>query len=286
MYVLAIILCIIIAMVSITLAIISNPIWVIVMLSATIAYGFLSPVIASRRLYFLASASPHSALLATITAIPLAMSTPINNVYFWALIVGLILIYFVGYLIHSGLDPDIATALFVSFTSSTSVIALYYVLTRYPIETDLTTIIIGDPLLSNWSDALIASSIALVSLVFIIVSYCEQVCIGVDRVSTRLTGIRVWFYDLIVFTLLALTTVLLIRIVGFVLEHVLILLPASIAINVTDSARRALFISVLASIVAGLTGLYMAILFDIAPAGATGLTLLAMYVAGLLLRGS
>ena len=261
-----------------------NPVWVIVMASASIAYGFLSPVVASRRLYFLASASPHSALLATIIAIPISMAIPVGNVYLWAAVIGLLLIYSVGYMIHRGVDPDIATAIYVSFTSSASVIALYYVLTRYPIETDLATIVIGDPLLAGWDEAFISVAIAVLSLLFVIVSFCEQVCIGVDRDSTRLSGINTSFYDLLVFTLLGLTTVLLIRIVGFVLEHVLILLPASIAVLVTESARKTLLISVVVSVLAGLTGLYLAVLFDIAPAGATGLVLLLFYIICLVIK--
>lgn len=269
---------------AIALAYASNIVWVIVMFSAAIAYGFLSPIVAARRLYFLAGALPHSALLAAIVSIPLARITPIPNEYFWAILVGLLLTYTVGYMIHSGIDPDVATASFVSFTASASVISIYFVLTAFPMETNITAIIIGDPLLASYSDALFALAVALASLMLVSLTYCEQVCIGVDRDSVRLTGINMKFYDIVVFTLLAITTVALIKIVGFVLEHVLILLPASIAITVSSSSREALFYSVFSSIIASLGGLYMAIAINTAPAGVTGFILLLLYIIAMVIR--
>ena len=280
----AIVLSIMLLTVAIALAYASSIIWVTVMLSAAIAYGFLSPIVAARRLYFLAGALPHSALLAAIISIPLARVTPVLSEYFWAILVGLLLTYIVGYMIHSGIDPDVATASFVSFTASASVVSIYFVLTAFPVETNITAIIIGDPLLASYSDALFALAVALAGLLFVSLTYCEQVCIGVDRDSVRLTGINMKFYDIVVFTLLAITTVALIKIVGFVLEHVLILLPASIAITVSNSSREALFYSIFSSIIASLGGLYLAITVNTAPAGVTGFILLSLYIVAMIIR--
>ncbi len=257
--------------------------WVVVMVSAAIAYGFLSPVIAARRLYFLAGASPHAALLAAVAAIPLASSLGLG-IYAWSMLVGLGLIYIIGYMVYRGMDPDTSTAVFVAFAASASVLAIYYVLTRYPRETDIMAIVVGDPLLAGWREALYAVLVALASAAVFALTYREQVCIGVERDSVRLTGIRVALYDFATFTMLAVTTVLLIRIVGFVLEHVLILLPAAIASTAALGAMRSLVISVNVSLAASLLGLWLATWLDLAPAGVTGILLLAAYLAVLALR--
>ena len=261
-----------------------NPRWIIVMVSASLVYGFLGPVVAARRLYFLASASPHAALLSAVLAIPLARIIGVGEEYLWAIVIGIVLIYFVGYLVYRGVDTDTATAVFVAFTASSSVMAIYYVLTHYPIETDIWAIIVGDPLLASWESAFLALAILLVISLAILLTHRENICLGVDRDYVRLAGVNIRVYDLIVFTLLAVATVALIKIVGFVLEHVLVLLPAAIAVTWSRSARQALLTSITVSLIAGLTGLYLAVQLNQAPAGTTGLILLAVYLAVLLYR--
>lgn len=259
-----------------------EPKWVFIMLSAALAYGSLSSIVSARRLYFLASASPHSALLAVILAIPLAKELGILDEYGWAIISSILLIYGVGYVIHRGADPDTATATFVALTASASVLMIYYVLTSYPVETDITAIIIGDPLLTRWSDTLYAMGIGLFSIACVILTYRENVFIGIDLDSVRLAGLKTTIYDLLVFTLLALTTVGLLKIVGFVLEHVLILLPATIASTIAMSSKQALFISIFSSIIASMAGLYFAIIFNLSPAGTTGLILFIIYISSII----
>ncbi len=257
--------------------------WVAVMLAAALAYGFLSPVVSARRLYFLSATAPHTALLAAVLGIPLA-STLGGDVYAWAVAVGLALVYLVGYVIHRGVDPDIATASFTALTASASVLAIYYVLTNYPLQMEITAYIIGDPLLVTEEEALWALGIAVATAFIVITSYREQVCLGIDRDSAVLSGLNTRVYDLAVFTLLAVATVALIRIVGFVLEHVLLLLPAAIAASAAEGSREALVYAVASSIAASMLGLLVAIIMNAAPAGATGIVLLAIYLAALIAR--
>ncbi|HDI01921.1 MAG TPA: metal ABC transporter permease, partial [Candidatus Bathyarchaeota archaeon] len=190
-----------------------NARWVAVMVSAALAYGFLSSIVAARRLYFLAGASAHSALLAAVLALPLTAITGLLSEQGWALIVGLVLMYAVGYLIYRGVEPDTATAVFVAATASASVLAIYYVLTRFPVEVELWAIIVGDPLLASKEEAIFALSVAAITVLTTLLTYREQVYVGIDREFARLTGLRVWAYDLLTFTLLALTTVGLIKVV-------------------------------------------------------------------------
>ncbi|OYT51569.1 MAG: ABC transporter [Desulfurococcales archaeon ex4484_204] len=258
--------------------------WVAVMASAAIAYGFLSPVVAARRLYFLASASPHSALFAAVLSIPVARLVGVGGEYLWAVLIGTLSIYVVGYMIHKGIEPDVATSAFIAFTTSGSVIAIYYVLTRYPMEANVWAVIVGDPLLASWWDAAYALGVALATALFIYVTRREQVCLGIDRDYVRLAGVNTGAYDALVFTLLAVTTVALIRVVGFVLEHVLVLLPSAIATTWSRSARGAMATSVYVSLLASLVGLYLSVALDLAPAGVTGLILLFTYIAVLAIR--
>ena len=255
-----------------------NPVWVTVMLSAGIAYGSLAPVIAARKLYFLAGAAPHAAFLAAVAGIALSGVLGLDR-SFAALLVGLALLYSIGLAIHRGRDPDIATSVFVAFTASTTVIAVYFVLSAYPLETDIATIVVGDPLLATRKEALISAILGALCLAASGLTYCEQACIGIDPDTARLSGARIWVYDIILFTLLALVSVALVRIVGFVLEHVLVLLPASIAVTGAWSARSAFLVSLISGVSASILGLSLALILNQAPSGITGLTLLAVYIA-------
>ncbi len=251
------------------------PKWAIVVLSASVIYGALSTLISARRLYFLSAASAHIALLAVVLAIPL--SKLILNEYVWAVIIGLLLLYAVGYSIHKGMDEDVATAIFVSLTASLSVIAMYIVLTKFSVTYDLWVVILGDPLLASWTDVYYAVTVAVVTLTATILTYREQVCIGIERDCAVLSGINVSLYDWLLYTLLGIATVAMIKIVGFVLQHVLILLPSAIAMLLAKDSKSMLFISVLVSILSGLLGLQISILINQVPSGVIGLLMFGIF---------
>lgn len=192
--------------------------------------------------------------------------------------------YIAGYMIYKGVDPDIATAVFVAFTASASVIALYYVLVRFPVEVNVWAYIVGDPLLSTWRDGLLTSIIAAITTIIVALTFREQIVIGVERDCARLAGVSVRIYDFVLFTMLGIITIAMLRVVGFVLEHVFILLPAAIAIAYAESSSESLLISLLASITASITGLSVAIILGLAPAGVTGLVLFTLFMAILIVK--
>jgi len=257
-----------------------DPRWVLIVLFTSLTYGVISPVAAARRMYYFASSLPHSALLAAVVAYPLSTILGGEPVL-WALVTGVPLSYIVILLLQKGVSEEIATAVFVSFSVSASVAAIYYVLTRFPVRESLWSYIIGDPLLASWHDVWYVALISLLSLVLLIPFYRRQVLIGVDRDFVKLSGIRIKLYDYLFATSLSLATIGLLKVVGFVMEHVLILLPASIALNVARSSSQALVASLTVSSTASLVGLTLAILFNQVPSATIGFVLLAMYIASL-----
>ncbi len=257
--------------------------WILVMIAAAMAYGFLSPMVAVRRLRFLSAASSHAALLSITLAIALTRLIGIFNEYIWAILLSLLLMYLVGYMIYKGTDPDAATSVFVAFSASASIISMYFILTRYPIEVDLWAVIIGDPLLASWNDVIYALVIAFLIAISVSLTYKENVCIGVERDCALIAGIRVMLYDWLIYTLLGLAAIAMIKVVGFVLEHILILLPSTIAALYAHSAQKALVASVIISLVASLGGLFLAIILNQAPSGTVGLILMIIYLTTLLI---
>ncbi len=262
---------------SILLSITYNSIWIIVLLSSGIIYGVIGVLVSLRKLYFLASASPHIALLAIALAIPTARLL-YGSEQLYGIIYGLIMIYIAGYMIHRGISSDQATAFLVGAVSSLTVITIYYILVHYPLEFNISSLIIGDPLLTSWSDASVSLLIALTTLAILLLTYHEQLSLGVDRESTMLMGINVKLYDLITYTVIGLGAIALLPIVGYILEHVLVLLPPTIALLRANNAREAVLLTILSSTTASLLGLHLGLLLDLAPTGLIGLILLVFYI--------
>jgi len=258
--------------------------WLLTVLFAALTYGLLSCLVAARRLYFLSMASSHGALLAVVLAIPLSRAFQPLTEYGWALVVGLALMYFVGLMISKGVDPDVATAAFVSMAASLSVVGMYFVLSNYPMGADLWAVVLGDPLLASWGDVAYAGAITAATAISTILTYREQICIGLERDCAVLSGINVALYDWLLYTLLGVGTIALVRIVGFVLEHVLISLPAATAVMVARGSREVLGLSVGLSVAASAVGLCLAVSVNLSPTGLIGLLLFLTYLTVLLSR--
>jgi len=246
-------------------------------LAAGLAFGLLSALIAARKLFFLAGASPHSALLAALLAMLMtgSMST---SAYILTIVVTVLLVYMAGYMIFSGVEPDIATSVLVSFSASTSVILAYYVKTTTS-SADITSIVFGDPLLVSSWEAWIAVVTALAVCTLVVLSYREQIYLGVERDLAKITGMPVWLHDLIFFTMIGVVVSTMVQIVGFVLEHVLTLLPGAAASMYARSAREAILLSVSTALIAAGLGLILSLILGLSPAGVTGLVMLLIYVA-------
>ncbi len=254
--------------------------WILVILVTSLAYSILSPVVKARRLLFLAGALPHSALLSALIAIVLdkviGLPFELGSVF-----ISLILVSTVFALISKGVSPDPATATFVSFSVSATTLVLYYILTAFPMETSLWALIIGDPLLVSWNDVRFAFLITIIVVLALLPFLREQILLGVDRDFVRLSGIKPRFHDAMLVVAMALSTVGLLKVVGFVVEHVMILLPGVTAALVAKSGRKAVATSFTISIVGGISGLFISVLTGLAPSGVIGLVLLLIYLVAL-----
>ncbi|MEB3806464.1 MAG: metal ABC transporter permease [Desulfurococcales archaeon] len=251
--------------------------WPLNLAAAGLAFGSLSLLVYSRRLMYIAAASPHGAFLSASLAIPtsIAVGGPVEA---WTLVFSMLTVYIAWYLVGKGLDPDEATSIYVGVSATGGVLAAYLVLTRYPYSPQVIASIIGDPLLASRGEVLLALAIALVFLLASASSLREILYVGADPEDARLSGMRVWVYDLFLYTSIAVIAAVMVRVVGFVLEHVMILLPGLIAHYTVRGAYRAFTASIVASLSASILGLYLAILLDQSPSAMTGLILITAFL--------
>lgn len=258
--------------------------WVLVIILSSLIYGNLSVLISARKLFFLASVTPHSALLAALIAVVLSSTSGVLNEFSWSAIIGCSLMLVVGYSIYKGADVDIVTSIYVALTASVSVTLMNYVLTTFRVGYRLWSVILGDPLLITWSDLLYVSVVALLTAVLTVFSLKYHIYAGADPDYVKLVGARKWLYDFILFLLIGITSVALIKVTGFILQHILILLPSIVAARLTESSSKAYMISLLVSLTAGVVGLQLAVLINTSPSGMIGITLITIFVISLLLH--
>ena len=264
---------------------ISMPItWLLVFVSTALLYGSLSPSIASRRLFFLSTASSHMALFAVALGIIMYRVSGLLNEFVWAVALAVVTINVVGYMIRCGVDPDVATSIAVALSASGSVVATYYVLTAYSIQYNLWSIILGDPLLTKLSDAVAISVISVAVSLIAVSMHKHNVYFGIDPDYVKLSTSKIALYDTVFYTALAVASVALLKAVGFILEHILLTLPAIIASNIASSSREALLLSILVSVASSLLGLVASVYLNIAPASGIGFIILGIYIATQILR--
>ncbi|MEM2757158.1 MAG: metal ABC transporter permease, partial [Sulfolobales archaeon] len=157
-------------------------------------------------------------------------------------------------------------------------------LTTFRVGYRLWSVILGDPLLITWSDLLYVSVVALLTAVLTVFSLKYHIYAGADPDYVKLVGARKWLYDFILFLLIGITSVALIKVTGFILQHILILLPSIVAARLTESSSKAYMISLLVSLTAGVVGLQLAVLINTSPSGMIGITLITIFVISLLLH--
>ncbi|MEM4912668.1 MAG: metal ABC transporter permease [Desulfurococcaceae archaeon] len=241
------------------------------------AMAAISFVVYYRRLEFLAAGATHSALLAVVLGVLLEYYTGLNH-YVLALLIGLAVIYAAGVLVKMGLTPEKASALLVSFTSASAVLSVHYALTMMPGRVSLSALILGDPLLLTVDEAVLGITLSFTIIAAVYLLRRAVVETSVDEVSAKIAGLNTAFYDLVVYTLIGAVTIGMLRLAGYVMEHVFVLLPALATAEFSGSTDEHLVLTITAGVLSALLGYLLSYLVRSIPTGVTGLLLLALFI--------
>jgi len=242
---------------------------------SALAYGAISSLVAARRLYFLAHVAPHMALLAApISALLLGFK------WDWILAIAIVtaLMLLSGYSLHRGADADVVASIMVSLTASLTVIALYYA-QRSVGAGRVSQLILGDPLLVGSPEGYAALALGLAIATISLAVAREVFYIGVSREVALVSGLNVWAYDALLYTLIAVTIASMLKITGFLVATVLTLLPGAIAAIVAKGSLESVVASIALALTASALGLASSIALSLPPSGVTGLILVLAYIA-------
>ena len=154
---------------------------------------------------------------------------------------------------------------------------------------DLFTYLFGNILIVSFSDVVLMIVLDAVIVALVIGLYKELLALSFDKEFGTVTGVPVERLYLLLLCMIALTVVMLIRVVGIILVIALLTIPATMARQFTRDLRKMMVLSVFFGAVFTIGGLWLSYVFDVA-SGATiiifaGTVLLVTLGISRLLRG-
>lgn len=135
-----------------------------------------------------------------------------------------------------------------------------------PVAVDIQTIVFGNILAITPEASLQLLTIAVVSLLVLLLKWRDLLLVFFDEGQARVCGLNPTLYRLLFFTLLALSTVAAMQTVGAFLVIALVVTPGATAYLLSDRFSRVVLISVAIGVGSGLLGTYLSYFLD----GATG----------------
>ncbi|MEM0000310.1 MAG: metal ABC transporter permease [Desulfurococcaceae archaeon] len=269
---------------SLTYVLPADPLRVLAYVFMGLALSSISTLTYYRRLEFLAAEAVHVSLLAVTLGTLLEYYTGLTYMAY-AVITGLLPVYATAIMIRRGFSQEKASAVIVSLTSALSVITIHYALTSAPVRYSLSGLILGDPLLLTRVDAVTALAISLGLFIVVTLTFQEVVETSIDAESASLLGIRVRLYDFVAYTAIGVASVGLLKLAGYVMEHVLLLLPAITASSYSTGVKAHYMNTVLLGTSLTALGYALSYVLNTAPTGLTGILLFVVLVIGHVKRG-
>ncbi|MHC1629235.1 MAG: metal ABC transporter permease [Candidatus Nezhaarchaeales archaeon] len=142
--------------------------------------------------------------------------------------------------------------------------------------------IIGDVLGVSWMDLYTLIIVAVAALGIIALLYKEFKFITFDPEAAEAMGLRVSVYHYIMVFLIALFSVVAIKVVGVILAIVLLIAPAASAYEFSHDLERMLVISMIIALIAGVLGFFLSLIFNIASSAFIGIAVSIAYLIALI----
>ncbi|HSR63541.1 MAG TPA: metal ABC transporter permease [Gammaproteobacteria bacterium] len=238
-------------------------------LLASIGCGIIGTYVVVKRIGFLAGGIAHSVLAGMGIAYFIGQS-PLVGAMIAALVAG----FLIGWInLRWRQNEDILIAAFWSVGMAIGIIFI----SRTPgYSVDLMSYLFGNILLVSRQDLLLMLGLDVIIILLVMLFYRQFLAAAFDEEFSRLRGINVEFYYILLLTMVAITVVLLIQVVGLILVLALLILPAASAAQFVGSINRMMVLSVLFSILITSSGLLISYQPDL-PSGSTIIILAGVF---------
>ncbi len=253
-----------------------NPAWALEFLGLGLLYGSAAVYIASRRVYYVAAVAPHSSLMAIGAAELAGLATGLAKLAATTLLgatpVGLALA-----LIAWGVPEYFVASVLTALTASVGVLAIAISGGEGHVEA-----LTGRALEASLPEAALVAALGLASAALVRAWYWVYVYAGVDPDAARLSTVK-WrmLAEAAGVAVVVVSTAGMVWYTGFVIQHVLLLLPPLVAVRLASSAREALNLAYSSAIAASTLGAAIGVSLGLPPSGAIGVVGAIMVAATL-----
>ncbi len=170
----------------------------------------------------------------------------------------------------------------VSFGFSTSLAILFIsMLSAYTVAA--WSFLLGDVLGVTGGELAILFAFTISSICLVAIFYKEFKFITFDQEGAEAMGLQVRFIHYFMILLIAVATVVALRVVGSILTVVMLVAPAASAYEFSHSLERMMVLSVLISIATSISGFFISIKANIATSAVIGVITSLMFLISLLL---
>lgn len=230
-------------------------------LLASIGCGIIGTYVVVKRIGFLAGGIAHSVLAGMGIAYFIG-SSPLAGAMIAALVAGIL----IGWInLRWRQQEDILIA---AFWSVGMAIGILFISRTPGYSIDLMSYMFGNILLVSSQDLYLMLILDMVIILMVILFYRQFLSAAFDEEFSRLRGVNVEFFYILLLCMVALTVVLLIQVVGLILVLALLILPAATAAQFVNTIKRMMVLSVVFSIAITTSGLMISYEPDL-PSGST-----------------
>lgn len=217
---------------------------------ASLACGAIGPYVITRRIVFLSGAVAHT-IIGGVGAViflrfrfPSALEglQPLHGAIIAAMLAA-VLIALVQHYARERLDTLIGALWAIGM-------AVGLLLIKYTpgYHVELFSYLFGNIAVVSWDDVQLIAGLDLIILVALLLFHKRLLAVCLDEEYAQLQGVHVLGTNIVLLSLVALTTVALIRVVGLILVIALLSLPAATAAHFTRSMPRMIALSVILSV--------------------------------------
>ncbi len=247
-------------------------------LLASIGCGIMGTYVVVRHIGFLAGGIAHS-VLAGMGVAYFTGGSPLAG----AMVAALAAAILIGWInLRWRQNEDILIA---AFWSVGMAIGILFISRTPGYNIDLMSYLFGNILLVSGEDLLLMFVLDVVIILMVFLFYREFLAAAFDEEFSRLRGVNVEFYYILLLCMVALTVVLLIQIVGLILVLALLILPAASAAQFVRSINGMMILAVIFSALLTASGLIFSYAPDL-PSGSTIIILAGAFYLAAIVAGS
>lgn len=244
---------------------------------ASIAFGIVGSYIVVKRISYISGGISHTAYGGIGLGYLLGFS-PLIGAFAFSILAAVVIAYLRT---KKNNNEDTLISMMWSFGMA---LGILFVSLSPGYAPNLNTYLFGNILVVS-SDEIIAMGILDILILLIVIPFYNKfLAITFDEEFARVIGIKVDFYYFILLLLVALTTVILIKLVGIILVIALLTIPGVISLQFVKSLKSMMVLSVLIGITLNLAGLVISYYLNIS-SGATIIILAIIgYICSLILK--